>query len=39
MDAIRDETYLPSKYWKFWVYDPKKRLIKYSSICDICTNN
>lgn len=27
MDAIRDETYLPSKYWKFWVYDPKKRLI------------
>ena len=27
VDALYDETYLPSKYWKFWIYDPKKRLI------------
>ena len=27
MDILADGEYLPSKYWKFWVYDPKKRLI------------
>lgn len=27
VDALANETYLPSKYWKFWIYDPKKRLI------------
>lgn len=27
MDALASGKYLPSKYWRFWVYDPKKRLI------------
>ena len=27
MDTLASGKYLPSKYWRFWVYDPKKRLI------------
>lgn len=27
MDILAAGKYTPSKYWKFWIYDPKKRLI------------
>lgn len=27
MDIVGSSGYCPSNYWKFWVYDPKKRLI------------
>lgn len=27
MDIVGNSKYRPSNYWKFWVYDPKKRLI------------
>ena len=27
LDTLKNGEYQPSKYWKFWIHDPKKRLI------------
>jgi hypothetical protein len=34
MDAVANETYLPSAYREFWIHDPKKRLVLALSYVD-----